>query len=55
MDYDGRTVKSQMKRADRHGARQVVIIGGDELARNEVTIKDMTTGDQRPSSTGQGG
>ena len=48
MDYDGRTVKSQMKRADRHGARQVVIIGGDELARNEVTIKDMTTGDQRP-------
>ena len=47
IDYDGRTAKSQMKRADRLGARQVVIIGGDELARDEVTIKDMTTSDQR--------
>ena len=47
IDYDGRTAKSQMKRADRLGALKVVIVGGEELARNEVTIKDMTTGDQR--------
>ena len=47
IDYDSRTAKSQMKRADRLGARHVVIIGGDELARDEVTIKDMTTSDQR--------
>lgn len=47
IDYDGRTAKSQMKRADRLGARKVVIIGGDELARDEVTIKDMTTSEQR--------
>ena len=47
IDYEGRTAKSQMKRAGRLGALTVVIIGSDELARNEVTIKDMTTGDQR--------
>ena len=47
IDYEGRTAKSQMKRAGRLGASAVVIIGSDELARNEVTIKDMTTGNQR--------
>ena len=47
IDYEGRTAKSQMKRAGRLGTSAVVIIGSDELARNEVTIKDMTTGNQR--------
>ena len=47
IDYDRRSAKSQMKRADRAGARYVVIVGGDELARGEVTLKDMTTGEQR--------
>jgi histidyl-tRNA synthetase len=28
-------------------ARVSVIVGGDELARGEVTLRDMTTGDQR--------
>ena len=27
--------------------RYVVIVGGDELARGEVTLKDMTTGEQK--------
>ena len=35
------------KRADRVKARVSVIVGGDELARGEVTLRDMTTGDQR--------
>ncbi len=47
IDYDRRSAKSQMKRADRAGARYVVIVGGDELARGEVTLKDMTTGEQK--------
>ena len=46
IDYDGRTVKSQMKRANRLRARKAVILGSDELARNEVRIRDMTNGDQ---------
>jgi histidyl-tRNA synthetase len=47
MEFDGRSVRSQMKRADRLAAAFALIVGGDELARNEVTIKNMTTAEQR--------
>jgi histidyl-tRNA synthetase len=47
MEFEGRSVKSQMKRADRLQARVTLIVGGDELARGEVTMKDMRTGEQR--------
>jgi len=46
VDYDGRSLRSQMKRADRADASYVLIVGGDELERGEVTVKDMTTGQQ---------
>jgi len=46
VDYDGRSLRAQMKRADRAGARYVLIVGGDELARGEVTVKNMESGDQ---------
>jgi histidyl-tRNA synthetase len=46
MEYDGRSVKAQMKRADRLKAPLVVIVGGDELARGELTIKDMRSSTQ---------
>ena len=46
IDYDARSLRAQMKRADRTGARRVLIVGGDELARGEVTIKDMESGEQ---------
>ncbi len=39
-------MKAQMKYADRRGAPCVVIQGGDELARGEVTIKDLIEGDR---------
>jgi histidyl-tRNA synthetase len=40
--YDGRSMKSQMKTADRSGARLVAIVGTDELAAGTVTLRDMT-------------
>ena len=43
MDYLSRSVKAQMKLADRLGARYVVIVGPDELERDEVRLKDMRT------------
>jgi histidyl-tRNA synthetase len=46
MEYDARGVKAQLKRADRLGASRTVIVGGDELARGEVTVRDMQTGEQ---------
>lgn len=47
MELEGRSVKSQMKRADRLGARVTLIVGGDELARGEVTLRDMRGSEQR--------
>ncbi len=46
MDHQGRSLKSQMKQADRSGARLVVIAGPDELAAGEVTVRDMRDGAQ---------
>jgi len=45
-DYEGRSIRSQMKRADRLGAPIALIIGDDELARGEVTLRDMKSGEQ---------
>ena len=47
IDYEGRSSKSQMKRANRSGARQVLLLGEDELANNQVTVKEMETGQQQ--------
>ena len=40
-DPAGRSLKAQMKHADRLGARFVVILGDDELAKGEAQVKDM--------------
>ncbi|MDQ1154670.1 histidine--tRNA ligase [Brevundimonas sp. SORGH_AS_0993] len=43
--YLGRAgMKAQMKYADRRNAPAVVILGGDEIAAGEVTIKDLDAG-----------
>jgi histidyl-tRNA synthetase len=47
MELEARGLKAQMKRADRVGARATCIVGDDELARGEVTVRDMATGEQR--------
>ena len=47
---DGQTAsfKSQMKKADASGAAYAVIIGPDELAKNEAQLKDLRgTGEQK--------
>ncbi len=41
MDYEGRSVKSQFRRADRSGARFVVVFGEAEDARGAVVFRDM--------------
>ncbi|MBQ8033287.1 MAG: hypothetical protein IJ266_04995, partial [Elusimicrobiaceae bacterium] len=42
-----KNVKGQMKQADRCGASYALILGGDELAKQVATLKDLTTGEQR--------
>jgi len=46
MEYAGKSLKSQLRRADKLGARQVLILGGDELARGVAQLRDMTAGTQ---------
>jgi len=46
MDYLGKSLKAQMKAADRMAARFVYIIGDDEVAKKSAVIKDMTSAEQ---------
>ena len=42
--FDSRSMKAQMKRADRSGAAVAVIVGPDEQAEGAVTVRDMRPG-----------
>ncbi|MDO8915464.1 MAG: His/Gly/Thr/Pro-type tRNA ligase C-terminal domain-containing protein, partial [Coriobacteriia bacterium] len=42
--HQARSLKSQFKSADRLGARFVVVVGPDEIATGQVTVRDMTAG-----------
>ena len=46
VDYDARSLRAQMKRANRCGTRWVLILGDDEMERCEVTVKDMQKREQ---------
>ena len=48
LDHEGRGLKSQMKKADRLAARFVAMMGEDELARGEWTVRDMSGSTQEP-------
>ncbi|MDR3630386.1 MAG: histidine--tRNA ligase [Desulfocapsaceae bacterium] len=52
MDPDGRSLKSQMKQADKAFARFVLILGDAELERNTGMLRDMTTQEQQEVSLG---
>ena len=41
MDHQNTSLKSQMRRANKLGARYVVILGEDELKRGKVTLRNM--------------
>lgn len=45
-DYLDRSVKAQMKYANKIGAKNTVILGADELASRKATVKNMETGEQ---------
>jgi len=46
MDYEGKSLKSQLRRADKLQARLVLILGEDEIARQTALLKDMDAGTQ---------
>jgi histidyl-tRNA synthetase len=46
LDLKGRSLKAQMKEANRQNADYTLIIGDNELEAEEATVKEMESGDQ---------
>jgi histidyl-tRNA synthetase len=53
MEFEARSMKAQLKRADRVAAAIALIVGEDELARGEVTLRDMRKSEQRAVARGE--
>ena len=45
-DITGRSLKAQLKHADKLGARFLAVIGGDEVKTGQIIIKDMISGEK---------
>ena len=43
--FDGRSMKAQMKRADRSGARFALLVGPQEAAAGQITMRDLRSDD----------
>ena len=43
LDYEEKSLKSQMRRANKLNARHVLILGGDELKRGNAVLRDMAS------------
>lgn len=46
IDYEEKSLKAQMRAADKAGARLVALIGEDEIKNHSVTVRDMRTKEQ---------
>ncbi len=46
MDYMGRSVKAQMKDADRENAKYTIIVGDNELKEGKFTLRDMKASEE---------
>jgi histidyl-tRNA synthetase len=52
-DYDRGSLKSQLRKADKLGARHVVILGEDEIASDTAVVRDMETKEQHQVRLGE--
>jgi histidyl-tRNA synthetase len=46
LDYEGKSLKSQMRRADKFKARYVLILGEEEMKRGRAVLRNMETKSQ---------
>lgn len=46
-DLDQKSLKSQIKQADRLGARFAILLGDDEIQKECLTLRNLETGDQK--------
>ena len=45
-DYVGRSMRAQMREANRQNAKFALLLGDDELAANSIAVKNMESGEQ---------
>jgi histidyl-tRNA synthetase len=50
MEYSSKGLKAQLKRADRIGARRVLIVGEDEMASGKAVLRNMAAKTQEDIS-----
>jgi histidyl-tRNA synthetase len=50
IDYEGKSLKSQMRRADKFGSRFTLIIGEEEVGRGTAMLKNMDLGTQEETA-----
>jgi histidyl-tRNA synthetase len=48
IDYSGRSLKAQLKQANRVNARYTLIVGEDEWSRGEGILRNMKNQEQQP-------
>jgi len=53
IDVDGKSLKSQLRQADRSGVSHVLVVGEEELARGAVVFRDLATSEQRDVPKGE--
>jgi histidyl-tRNA synthetase len=46
-DYLSRSIKAQMREANKFNAKYVVFVGGDEYNRGELNVKNLSNGEQQ--------
>ena len=46
-DYLDRSIKAQMREANKFNARYVLFLGGDEYQSGKLNLKNMETGEQK--------
>jgi histidyl-tRNA synthetase len=51
--FDNRSMKAQMKAADRSGAQVAIIIGSNELEAGQAVIRPMNSGEQYSVNRGE--
>jgi histidyl-tRNA synthetase len=53
VDLEGRSLKAQLRQANKEQFRYALILGEVELAKGLVTVKDMGSGEQREVPRGE--
>ncbi len=47
MDYEGKSLQAQMRKANREGAHFALFIGDEEIKSGQYTLRNMSTGEQK--------